>query len=47
MTFSMEINVNVLVQMLPLYNIIDSTSCLVKIFMNYDGACKFFYKKNS
>ena len=31
--------------MLQLHSFIYSISCLVKKCMNYDEACKFFYKK--
>ena len=40
---SMQVNVNVLVQMLLLHSFICSISFVVKKCINYDGACKFFF----
>ena len=36
-----------MVQMLLLLSFIYSISCLVKNCMNYNGVCKFFYKKET
>ena len=43
--FSLQINLNVLVQMLLLHNFIYSISYLFKKCMNWNEACNFFINK--